>query len=88
MTLQLKEMTLLRNQGYIDGKWVGADSGRMFAVTDPASGAKIIEVADMGAAETKRAIDAANAALPAWRAKTAKEAAQAETVGVQARKGG
>jgi succinate-semialdehyde dehydrogenase/glutarate-semialdehyde dehydrogenase len=75
MTLQLKEMTLLRNQGYIDGKWVGADSGRMFAVTDPASGAKIIEVADMGAAETKRAIDAANAALPAWRAKTAKERA-------------
>ena len=75
MTLQLKEMTLLRNQGYIDGKWVAADSGKTFKVTDPASGKTIVEVADMSTAETKRAIDAANRALPAWRAKTAKERA-------------
>jgi succinate-semialdehyde dehydrogenase/glutarate-semialdehyde dehydrogenase len=45
----------------------------VFAVTDPANGAKIVEVADMGVAETRRAIDAAARALPAWRAKTAKE---------------
>ena len=75
MTLQLKEMTLLRNQGYIDGKWVAADSGKTFKVTNPASGATIVEVADMGGAETRRAIDAANRALPGWRAKTAKERA-------------
>jgi succinate-semialdehyde dehydrogenase / glutarate-semialdehyde dehydrogenase len=73
MTMQLKDMSLLKCQGFIDGQWVGADSGAVFAVTDPANGAKIVEVADMGAAETRRAIDAAARALPAWRAKTAKE---------------
>jgi succinate-semialdehyde dehydrogenase/glutarate-semialdehyde dehydrogenase len=75
MTLQLKEMTLLRNQGYIDGKWVAADAGKTFKVTNPATGKTIVEVADMGGAETKRAIDAANRALPGWRARTAKERA-------------
>jgi len=75
MTLQLKEMQLLRNQGYIDGKWTPADSGKTFKVNNPASGETLVEVADMGAAETKRAIDAANRALPGWRAKTAKERA-------------
>ena len=73
MTMQLKDMTLLKCQGFIDGQWVAADSGAVFAVTDPASGSKIVEVADMGVAETRRAIDAAARALPAWRAKTAKE---------------
>ena len=73
MALQLKAPALLRRDGYIDGQWVGADSGRTFPVTDPASGARIAEVADMGAAETRRAIVAAERALPAWRAKTAKE---------------
>jgi succinate-semialdehyde dehydrogenase / glutarate-semialdehyde dehydrogenase len=73
MTMQLKDMTLLKCQGFIDGQWVAADSGAVFAVTDPANGAKIVEVADMGVAETRRAIDAAARALPAWRAKTAKE---------------
>lgn len=73
MTMQLQDMTLLKCEGFIDGQWVGADSGEVFAVTDPASGAKIVEVADMGAGETRRAIDAAARALPAWRAKTAKE---------------
>ncbi len=75
MTLQLKEMTLLRNKGYIDGKWVDADAGKSFKVTNPATGATIVEVADMGGAETRRAIDAANRALPGWRARTAKERA-------------
>jgi succinate-semialdehyde dehydrogenase/glutarate-semialdehyde dehydrogenase len=73
MTMQLKDGALLKVQGWIDGQWVGADSGATFAVTDPATGAKIVEVADMGAAETRRAIDAAARALPAWRSKTAKE---------------
>ncbi len=73
MTLALKQMSLLKNHGYINGQWVGADSGQHFAITNPATGATIIEVANMGAAETTRAIAAAQAALPAWRAKTAKE---------------
>ena len=75
MTLQLEDATLLKTKGFVDGQWIGADSGRTFAVTNPATGATIAEVADMGAAETRRAIAAAERALPAWRAKTAKERA-------------
>ena len=75
MTMQLKDGSLLKRQGWIDGQWVDADGGGVFAVTDPATGAKIVEVADLGAAEPRRAIDAAARALPAWRAKTAKERA-------------
>ena len=73
MTLQLKAMQLLRNQGLIDNQWVGADSGKSFAITNPATGAVVAQVADMGAAETRRAIAAAEKALPAWRKKTPKE---------------
>ena len=75
MTLQLKDMTLLRRQGWIDGQWTDADSGKVFAVTNPATGETLVEVADMGVAETRRAIDAAARALPGWRGKTAKERA-------------
>ena len=75
MAFQLRDAALLRTDGYIDGRWTGADSGARFPVTDPASGERLAEVADMGAAETRRAIEAAERALPAWRAKTAKERA-------------
>ena len=71
--LNLKDPSLLRDTCLIDGKWVGADGGGTISVTNPANGAIIGEVPNMGAAETRRAIEAANAALPAWRAKTAKE---------------
>ncbi|MDX2142360.1 MAG: succinate-semialdehyde dehydrogenase [Rhodospirillaceae bacterium] len=73
--LPLKDPTLLRDKTYIDGVWVGADSAKTFAVTNPATGAVVAAVADAGAAETRRAIEAAHAALPAWRSKTAKERA-------------
>ncbi|WP_395329068.1 NAD-dependent succinate-semialdehyde dehydrogenase [Novosphingobium sp. BL-8H] len=63
----------LRQQCYIDGQWCDADSGATFEVTDPGSGAVLGTVPKMGAAETNRAIDAAERALPAWRAKTAGE---------------
>jgi succinate-semialdehyde dehydrogenase/glutarate-semialdehyde dehydrogenase len=63
----------LKQQCYIDGAWVDADSGATFEVTDPGSGAVLGTVPKMGADETQRAIDAAEAALPAWRAKTAGE---------------
>ncbi len=75
MTIQLNDAGLWQTEGHIDGKWVASDSGKTFAVVDPATGEHLADVPDMGAAETKRAIDAANAALPAWRAKTAKERA-------------
>ncbi len=73
--MQLNNTELLRHQAYINGEWVDADTGRKFPVLNPATGEAIVEIADAGQAETKRAVDAAHAALPAWRAKTAKERA-------------
>ena len=69
----LKDGALLRQQCYIDGAWVGADSGATIGVNNPATGEAIGSIPKMGAAETRRAIIAANAALPGWRAKTAAE---------------
>ena len=73
--LNLADPKLFRLQCYVDGKWIDADDGGTLPVTNPATGATIGTVPDMGAAETRRAIEAANAAWPAWRAKTAKERA-------------
>ncbi len=61
----------LHSQCFIDGAWCDADSGATFAVDDPATGEMIASVPKMGAAETARAIAAAEAALPVWRALTA-----------------
>jgi succinate-semialdehyde dehydrogenase/glutarate-semialdehyde dehydrogenase len=74
-TLQLKDQKLFRQQCYVDGQWVGADSGETIVVTNPANGAAMGTVPKMGAGETRRAIEAAERALPAWRAKTGKERA-------------
>jgi succinate-semialdehyde dehydrogenase / glutarate-semialdehyde dehydrogenase len=71
----LKDTKLLRTQCYVDGGWSSADNGKTFPIVNPATGATLADVPDMGAAETRRAIDAAAAALPGWRAKTAKERA-------------
>ena len=73
MSIQISDPILVKTQAYIDGQWVDADNGATLAVTNPANGEVIAEVAKCGTAETRRAIEAANAALPAWRAKTAKE---------------
>src|SRR5690349_12120525 len=69
----LKDANLFRDRAYIDGAWVEADSKARFAVDNPADGSIVGHVPDMSTAETKRAIAAAEAALPAWRALTAKE---------------
>jgi succinate-semialdehyde dehydrogenase/glutarate-semialdehyde dehydrogenase len=67
---------LLHDRAYVDGAWVDADSGETFAVVDPATGATIANVPRMGAAETRRAIEAAQRALPAWKHRTAKDRAR------------
>ena len=72
---QLTDPALLRQQCYIDGKWVDADDKRTIAVRNPADGQQIGTVPNLGAVETRRAIEAANAAWPAWRVRTAKERA-------------
>ncbi|MDE2851260.1 MAG: NAD-dependent succinate-semialdehyde dehydrogenase [Acidobacteriota bacterium] len=73
--IELANPGLLRDQAYIDGQWVDADSGETFAVDNPATGEALAEVACCGGAETKRAIDAAGRAFEQWRHTTAKERA-------------
>jgi len=72
-SIPLKDPALFRTQCYIGGAWVSA--ARSFPVHNPASGERLGAVPDMGVEETRRAIAAAEAAFPAWRAKTGKERA-------------
>src|SRR4051812_9035742 len=69
----LKDAKLFRDRAYIDGSWVEADSRKRFDVDNPGDGSIVGSVPDMGSAEAKRAIAAAEAALPGWRALTAKQ---------------
>ncbi|TFW25528.1 NAD-dependent succinate-semialdehyde dehydrogenase [Massilia arenosa] len=73
--MKLNDPSLLRHQCFIDGAWCDADGGATVEVRNPATGQPLGQVPHMGAAETRRAIDAANAAWPAWRKKSAKERA-------------
>src|SRR5439155_305470 len=74
--MKLQDERLFRQHCYIDGEWVDAISRETIRVTNPANGETLGAVPKMGAEETRRAIEAADRALPAWRAKTAKERAQ------------
>ncbi|MCB9080635.1 MAG: NAD-dependent succinate-semialdehyde dehydrogenase [Lewinellaceae bacterium] len=71
----LKNMNLLRNAAFLNGAWVQAQDKSTFAVTNPYDGTLLAMVPNMGAAETRAAINAAAAAFPAWRDKTAGERA-------------
>ncbi len=71
----LKDRWLLRTQAYIGGNWEDAREGRTFGVFNPATGEELVRVADCGPEETERAIAAAAAAFPGWRAKTAAQRA-------------
>ena len=73
--MKLQDQSLFRQQCYIDGAWADADSGETIDVTNPANGEVLGTVPKMGADETRRAIEAADVAFRAWRAKTAKERA-------------
>ncbi len=67
---------LFRQQAYINGQWVDADNKAVFEVINPANGDIIAKISNLGATETERAIKAAEKALPAWRAMTAKQRSQ------------
>lgn len=71
--LKLKDSSLLKEHCYLNGCWLAADSGQTISVTNPATGQVIGAIPRMGTMETRRAIEAANGAWPAWRAKTARE---------------
>ena len=73
--MNLKDKALLKTASYINGKWVEAPKKKTFAINNPATGEKLADVADLGAAETRKAVDAAAAAQKEWAARTAKERA-------------
>src|SRR6478736_6710328 len=76
MAQTVRERTLLLDRGFIAGEWVEGDSGATFPVLNPATGEELAQVPRMGAGETRRAIEAARAAYPRWRATLAKERAR------------
>ena len=71
--LELNNPALFREQSYVNGEWVSAVNGETFEVTNPADGSLLAEVAELEIAGARAAIEAANAAWPAWRSRTAKE---------------
>jgi succinate-semialdehyde dehydrogenase/glutarate-semialdehyde dehydrogenase len=71
MNIKLQDPGLLKTQAYINGQWVDADNGATFAVTNPATGEHLADVASLGAVETRRAIEAAEVAMQAWKAEPA-----------------
>jgi succinate-semialdehyde dehydrogenase/glutarate-semialdehyde dehydrogenase len=73
--MQISNKALLKTQAYINGQWVDSDTGATYPVNNPANGALIAECASCGKAETHRAIEAAEAAMPAWRKRSAKDRA-------------
>jgi succinate-semialdehyde dehydrogenase/glutarate-semialdehyde dehydrogenase len=74
--IKLKDPALWKERAFIGGQWPAADSGQTTEIRNPANGELLGTVPSMGAAETRRAIDAAHAALPAWSKKTAAERAR------------
>jgi succinate-semialdehyde dehydrogenase/glutarate-semialdehyde dehydrogenase len=74
--ISLKDQRLLRFQAFINNAWTDGLTGSRLLVTNPATGETIGTVPDMGTAETRMAVDAANGAWPSWRTKTAKERAK------------
>lgn len=72
-SIKIENKNLFKDRAYIDGKWVGADSGKSFDVINPANGENLGSVPDMGIAETEQAIAAGKKAMGDWAAKTAKE---------------
>ena len=73
--MELKDPALFRQQAYLNGQWCEADSGARTDIHNPATGEPLGSVPNLGRAETRRAIEAARLAQPAWRALTAKERA-------------
>ena len=73
MSIPLNDPSLFKTQAYIGGSWIDADSGDTFDVIDPVDGKVVGTVADLGVDETRRAIEAASEAMPAWSGLTAKQ---------------
>ena len=74
-SIKLTNQNLFKQASYVNGQWINAESGKTFAVTNPANGAFLTEVSDLGAIETSAAVEAAEVALKPWQESTAKERA-------------
>src|SRR5687767_13543846 len=74
--IKLQDPALWKERGFIAGRWSAADSGQTTGIRNPATSEVLGNVPHMGAAETRRAIEAAHAAMPAWTKKTAAERAK------------
>lgn len=72
---ELKNKKLLATRAYVNGQWIDGDAGAKFPVLNPATGDVIAEIADLGGAETTRAVEAAAIAFESWKRTTAKERA-------------
>jgi succinate-semialdehyde dehydrogenase/glutarate-semialdehyde dehydrogenase len=75
-TAEQPALAFLLDRAYVGGRWIEADAGETFPVVNPASGDELAHVPRMGAAETRAAIEAAQRALPGWRATVAKDRAR------------
>ncbi|WP_338494704.1 NAD-dependent succinate-semialdehyde dehydrogenase [Pseudomonas trivialis] len=75
LTTRLQDPSLLAELAYVDGQWIAAASGATLDILDPASGEVLARVPAMDTVDTRRAIDAAERAWPAWRARPAAERA-------------
>ncbi|RLA20243.1 MAG: succinate-semialdehyde dehydrogenase (NADP(+)), partial [Gammaproteobacteria bacterium] len=73
--MKITNKSLLKNQAYVDGTWIDADDAATFAVFNPATGEKLATLPDLGAAETSRAITAADKSWEAWKSKAGKQRA-------------
>ena len=73
MVLTLNDPALLKDKAFVDGAWSDGGAGRRFEIINPSTGAVLARVADLGASDAERAVDAAHQAFAAWRATTAKE---------------
>lgn len=76
MSLALKDPALLKTDALIGGEWTGADNGETFDITNPATAQTIASVPDLGATETRRAIQAAADAFPGWSGRLAADPAK------------
>jgi succinate-semialdehyde dehydrogenase/glutarate-semialdehyde dehydrogenase len=73
--MQISNKALIKSGAYVNGKWIDSDTGTTYPVNNPATGELLAECASCGTAETRRAIEAAEAAMPAWRKRSAKDRA-------------
>ena len=75
MFFDLKDPSLLRSQSFVGGRWIGADAGAVTVIRNPATGRQIVMVPNLGAVETRRAIESASIALVSWRERPARDRA-------------